>query len=70
MASEKNNAYVSVVIAGCVFVMLSFGFRAGFGLFLEPMSADRDWGRDILGLALATQNLAWGIFAIFAGGNR
>ena len=54
MASEKNNAYVSVVIAGCVFVMLSFGFRAGFGLFLEPMSADRDWGRDILGLALAT----------------
>ena len=68
MAPEKNNAYVSVVIAGCVFVMLSFGFRAGFGLFLEPMSADRDWGRDILGLALATQNLAWGIFAIVAGG--
>ena len=68
MASEKNNAYVSVVISGCAFVMLSFGFRAGFGLFLEPMSADHDWGRDILGLALATQNLAWGIFAIFAGG--
>ena len=22
--------------------MLSFGFRAGFGLFLEPMSMDRD----------------------------
>ena len=68
MASEKNNAYLSVVIAGCVFVMLSFGFRAGFGLFLEPMSADRNWGRDVLGLALATQNLAWGIFAIVAGG--
>ena len=68
MASEKSNAYVSVVIAGCVVVMLSFGFRAGFGLFLEPLSADRDWGRDILGLALAIQNLAWGIFAIVAGG--
>ena len=68
MTIESKNVYMPVVIAGCILVMLSFGFRAGFGLFLEPMSTDLNWGRDILGLALATQNLAWGIFAILAGG--
>tara|TARA_B100001250_G_C19720160_1_gene753440 strand:+ start:36 stop:1271 length:1236 start_codon:yes stop_codon:yes gene_type:complete len=65
---NKNYSYIPIVISGCVLVMLSFGYRAGFGLFLEPMSTDREWGRDILGLAFAIQNLAWGVFAIIAGG--
>ena len=65
---NENYSYVPIVVSGCVLVMLSFGYRAGFGLFLEPMSVDREWGRDILGLAFAIQNLAWGVFAIIAGG--
>ena len=68
MNTENKNSYITVVIAGCILVMLSFGFRAGFGLFLEPMSIERNWGRDTLGLAFAVQNLAWGVCAVLAGG--
>ena len=48
--------------------MLSFGYRAGFGLLVQPMSETRGWGRDVLSLALAVQNLAWGLAAVVAGG--
>ena len=64
---NTKQPYIPIVLSGCVLVMLSFGYRAGFGLFLEPMSLDLAWGRDILGLAFAIQNLAWGVFAIIAG---
>lgn len=49
-------------------LVLSFGYRAGFGLFMQPMSEARGWGRDVLGMALAIQNLAWGICAVVVGG--
>ncbi|SHE92986.1 Predicted arabinose efflux permease, MFS family [Microbulbifer donghaiensis] len=57
-----------VLISACLLLLLSFGYRAGFGLFLAPMSEAHGWGRDVFSLALAVQNLAWGLFAVFAGG--
>ncbi len=57
-----------VLISACLLLMLSFGYRAGFGLFMQPISESRGWGRDVLSLALAVQNLAWGVVAVFAGG--
>ena len=66
--SKNQVVYMPIIISGCALVLLSFGYRAGFGLFLQPMSEDREWGRDVLALALAVQNLAWGVFAIIAGG--
>ena len=66
--SKNQAAYMPIIISGCALVLLSFGYRAGFGLFLQPMSEAREWGRDVLALALAVQNLAWGVFAIIAGG--
>lgn len=57
-----------VLISACLLLMLSFGYRAGFGLFMQPISESRGWGRDVLALALALQNLAWGVVAVFAGG--
>ncbi len=36
------------------------GIRHGFGLFLQPMSADLHWGRETFALAIAVQNLMWG----------
>jgi len=56
------------LISACLLLVLSFGFRAGFGLFVQPMTEAREWGRDVLALALAIQNLSWGVFAIVAGG--
>lgn len=66
--SSRLLPVMPVLVAGCVLLLLSFGYRAGFGLFLQPISEDRGWGRDVLSLALAIQNLAWGVFAVVAGG--
>ncbi len=49
-------------------LMLSFGFRSSFGLFVKPVSEFHGWGRDVIATALAIQNLSWGIVAAFAGG--
>ena len=56
-----------VIIAGCLISLIGFGIRSGFGLFLEPMTVSRDWSRETYGLAMALQNLMWGIGLPFAG---
>lgn len=66
--NQASRAYMPILISACLLLMLSFGYRAGFGLFVPPMTEAREWGRDVLALALAIQNLAWGVFAILAGG--
>ena len=68
MTRSKLKPALPVVVGGCLLVMLSFGYRAGFGLFMQPMSEARGWGRDVLSMALAVQNLAWGGIAVLAGG--
>ncbi len=50
-----------VVVAGCLIALLGFGARSSFGLFLEPMTSARGWSRVTFSLAMALQNLAWGI---------
>lgn len=57
-----------VLISACLLLMLSFGYRAGFGLFMQPLSSAHGWGRDVFSMALAIQNLAWGVMAVIAGG--
>ncbi|MFD2184923.1 MFS transporter [Rhodoplanes azumiensis] len=56
-----------IVIAGCGVGLLAFGPRSALGFFLTPMSQANGWGRDVFGLALAIQNLLWGIGQPFAG---
>ncbi len=56
-----------VVICGCLIAMISFGPRSSLGFFLTPLSQANHWGRDVFALALAVQNLLWGIGQPFAG---
>ena len=56
-----------VMAAACAIAMLGFGARSVFGLFLEPMTSARGWGRETFALALAVQNLMWGVALPFAG---
>lgn len=58
---------VAIVIAGCAVALITFGPRSVFGLFLLPMSQEYGWGRDVFGLAVAVQNLLWGLGSPFAG---
>jgi MFS family permease len=50
-----------ILIAGCVVLMLSFAIRASFGVFQIPVASEFGWARAEFSLAIAIQNLAWGI---------
>ncbi|MGB8895152.1 MAG: MFS transporter [Pseudolabrys sp.] len=57
----------AVVVCGCLIAMISFGPRSSLGFFLTPLSQTNNWGRDVFALAVAIQNLLWGIGQPFAG---
>jgi len=56
-----------IVVCGCLIGLLTFGPRSTLGFFMQPMSRDFSWGRDVFALALAIQNLLWGIGQPVAG---
>ena len=56
-----------VLLCGAAILILSMGIRHGFGLWLQPITQARGWGREDFAFALAIQNLAWGGFGIFIG---
>jgi len=58
---------VVIIACGCAIGMLSFGPRSSLGFFIQPMSRDFAWGRDVFGLAIAIQNLLWGLGQPLAG---
>ena len=57
-----------VLVCGCIIMTISFGIRAGFGLFLQPMSLEYGWGREVFSFSIALQNLMWGALGAVAGG--
>lgn len=56
-----------VLLCAAFILTLSMGIRHGFGLWLQPMTMERGWSRETFALAIALQNLAWGLFAPLAG---
>jgi MFS family permease len=56
-----------IVFAGCLIALITFGPRASSGLFQVPITSEYGWGRDTFGLAIAIQNLLWGLGQPFAG---
>ncbi|MEP0153941.1 MFS transporter [Pseudophaeobacter sp.] len=53
--------FTPVLIVGCVIIMASFAVRASFGVFQIPIAEEFGWLRAEFSLAIAIQNLAWGI---------
>ncbi|MHA1165457.1 MAG: MFS transporter [Alphaproteobacteria bacterium] len=62
-----SNRVIIVILAGCVISLAGFGVRSSFGLFLEPMTTANGWSRETFALALAIQNLMWGLGVPVAG---
>jgi MFS family permease len=58
---------VVILVCGCLISLISFGPRSVLGFFLTPLSQANGWGRDVFALALAFQNLLWGVGQPFAG---
>src|SRR5882757_5375694 len=56
-----------IIVCGCAIALLSFGPRSSLGFFVQPMSQEFTWGRNVFGLALALQNLLWGLGQPIAG---
>jgi MFS family permease len=56
-----------VLACGAAIVTLSMGVRHGFGLWLQPITQAQDWTRENFAMALAIQNLTWGVAGIFSG---
>ncbi|WP_128513946.1 MFS transporter [Tabrizicola thermarum] len=61
MQSAKAPLVTPVLIAGCLVLMISFAIRASFGVFQIPIATEFGWLRADFSLAIAIQNLAWGI---------
>ncbi|MGI3169439.1 MFS transporter [Pseudooceanicola sp. C21-150M6] len=53
--------FTPVLIVGCVIILASFAVRASFGVFQIPIAEEFGWLRSDFSLAIAIQNLAWGI---------
>jgi MFS family permease len=60
-STDKTPLITPILIAGSVVLMLSFAIRASFGMFQIPIAAEFGWPRAEFSLAIAIQNLAWGI---------
>jgi MFS family permease len=56
-----------VLVCGCLIGLLTFGPRSAVGLFQIPMSTEYGWSREVFSLAIAVQNLLWGVGQPFAG---
>ncbi|UFS57023.1 MFS transporter [Comamonadaceae bacterium M7527] len=65
--ANKPLSLVQVLMCGAAIVTLSMGVRHGFGLWLQPITQEQGWSREAFSLAIAIQNLSWGLFGIFAG---
>ena len=57
----------TVLVCGCIILFLAFGARAGFGLYLQPISLEFGWGREVLSFSLALQQIVWGALGPIAG---
>ena len=57
----KASIFTPILIAGCAVLIFNFGIRASFGVFQIPIAAEFAWPRSEFSMAIAIQNLAWGI---------
>jgi len=70
VAASKPRAKIPVeliIAAGCAISILSFGPRSSIGAFQRDVLVDNAWTRDVFSLAIALQNLLWGLGQPLAG---
>ena len=60
---EQNSKRTTVIVIACgaFMVLISMGTRQAFGLFLQPVTLDLGVGREVFSLAIALQNLLFGL---------
>ena len=56
-----------IVLAAGAVMGAALGIRHVQGLFLQPVTLDQGWSREVFGFTLALQNLVWGLAQPFTG---
>ncbi|MGB1862737.1 MAG: MFS transporter [Candidatus Puniceispirillum sp.] len=58
---SKPSSWIVILLAGSAMVTVTFGIRQVFGLFVIPISNELGGGVQFFSLAIAFQNLMWGL---------
>jgi MFS family permease len=58
---RKASLFTPVLIVSCIIIIASFAVRSSFGMFQIPIAEEFGWLRSEFSLAIAIQNIAWGI---------
>ncbi|MDB5842021.1 MAG: transporter [Herminiimonas sp.] len=66
-AASRPPQLKTVLIAGGLILTIAMGVRHGFGFWMQPISQANNWTRETYSLAVALQNLMWGVIGPFAG---
>ncbi len=61
MEQTRAPLLTPVLVTGCLIILVSFAIRASFGVFQIPIASEFGWMRADFSLAIAVQNLAWGV---------
>ncbi len=67
MSQSNWRTPLVILVCGGLILTLSLGTRHSFGLYLQPMTLDLGWSRQTFAIALAIQNLVYGLATPFAG---
>lgn len=67
MSTASRPSLKTVLVASGVVLTLAMGVRHGLGFWMQPISQANGWTRETYSLAMALQNLMWGVFGPFAG---
>src|SRR5581483_11834655 len=67
VAASSWRTPLVIIACGCAIALLSFGPRSSVGFFIKPTGQEFAWGRDVFSLAIAVQNLLWGLGQPLAG---
>ena len=65
--THKTLPMWQVLICGALIVSVAMGIRHGFGLWMQPMTQTMGWGREDFAMAIAVQNISWGLIGVFSG---
>ncbi|BBB64013.1 MFS transporter [Undibacterium sp. KW1] len=67
MTTQRAPDLKTVLLASGIVITLSMGVRHGFGFWMQPISQQHGWTRETFSMAMAMQNLMWGVFGPLAG---
>ncbi|MDC0227260.1 MFS transporter [Alphaproteobacteria bacterium] len=67
MKNNNSSLITPVLLAGSLIIIITFGIRGSFGVFQIPIENQFQWLRVEFSLAIAIQNLGWGIGAPIFG---